>query len=342
MSTIQSEFPSGGNGTVTVTVSDVLLRSSENVSGITITMTCGDIVRSAVTDTSGIAKIIFPSAGTYTLSADTIVFGLTSSITVVKGGQYTVSAYAGYDDYKTWLLIGEIDPQDYADLASVVADAAAMETLANSAAAVDYMMVSKAVIMPAVVGSVNAMTQIGLASVAMNACILDATWITAILASANAITGLDASAPITIPVMTGYTTPSGVVSASSYYDYRYYPWKAFVAKDPPSGWSSASGDNPGAWVQYQFDTTLYPDGVWIYKIHEYDTQANSAALITVLASENGTDFDVIVAQGSYPMNTDNTRITSASKRYRYIRFRVDQQSCNVNTSHIDYVQVYGK
>lgn len=67
------------------------------------------------------------------------------------------------------------------------------------------------------------------------------------------------------PLMTSNMTPSGVVSASSYFDnlIYYQPWFAFSSyrSGDQQTWTSASGSTTGEWISYQF-----PEAVAITKL----------------------------------------------------------------------------
>lgn len=58
------------------------------------------------------------------------------------------------------------------------------------------------------------------------------------------------------PNMTGYTTPSGVVSASSEYNGSYAAWYAFngVYGYDQQTWATAANQITGAWIQYLFNS----------------------------------------------------------------------------------------
>lgn len=58
------------------------------------------------------------------------------------------------------------------------------------------------------------------------------------------------------PNMAGYTTPSGVVSASSEYNGNYAAWYAFDGTygNDQQTWASGAGLTTGEWIQYLFDS----------------------------------------------------------------------------------------
>jgi len=55
-----------------------------------------------------------------------------------------------------------------------------------------------------------------------------------------------------IPAMTSNTTPSGVVTASSYRNVTYEPWRAFNGDTTLFWWAGGTAGNP--WIQYDFQT----------------------------------------------------------------------------------------
>jgi len=116
---------------------------------------------------------------------------------------------------------------------------------------ISYMLNSTTEIMPAVVNSKVAMTQIGNNKDVYKYIFGDtdenievnSTWVSAILNSTNAITALDSTNPITVPNMTAYTSPSGEVKESSYLN-NLYGWYAFNDTSTMyySAWASESFD----------------------------------------------------------------------------------------------------
>ena len=105
------------------------------------------------------------------------------------------------DDYRIWLRCAEL-PNTYGSLANVIANSTAMETLCNNLNALRYMRRSSSTILPAIYA--------------------DSDWVAELKASIYAVK---------VPTMTGYTTPSGEVTASGYYN-GFLPWWAFALNIP--------------------------------------------------------------------------------------------------------------
>lgn len=130
------------------------------------------------------------------------------------------------DDYTIWLYCADI-PDSFGNLANVIANASARETLCNNKNALRYMCRSENIIMPAVLA--------------------DSDW----------VTELDTCAySIQIPTMTSATTPSGIVSQSAF-ETSYNGWHAFDKQysTTPSMWIIPNGQHTG-WVQYNFEKSV--------------------------------------------------------------------------------------
>lgn len=136
------------------------------------------------------------------------------------------------DDVQTWLKCAN---QTYTGqtAAEVCADSTLCAALMNSANAVNYLVRS-------------------------------ATLQTSALASSTAIAALDASSPISNPLMTSNTEPYGTASASrSYNTTTRAPWCAFATSSVSWATQSNYGTLATDYVEYAF-----PSGteIWIYKV----------------------------------------------------------------------------
>ena len=223
---------------------------------------------------------------------------------------YLLDAYGGSaiavtikNVWQTWVSLGGLIPSDYTDINAVVSNATAMACLANSSLALGYMIESTGIIMTAAVGSVNAMTRLGLSSAAMNAIIGNATWASAVLASTNAIAGLDASSPISVPTMTSNTTPAGVCSGISREGPAYDYYMSFDKNDT-SWWGGNVGGVTNKWIQYTFATAIF-----VYKATlKWTNTSNYYPFIKtfkVLYSDDGITF----IEASTVLTTTQTNIT---------------------------------
>ena len=106
--------------------------------------------------------------------------------------------------------------------------------------------------------SQDAMSLIGKYDYCSNALLSNATWAEAICKSEYFEEVLNVS----VPKMTSNTAPSGEVSAESYYNNNYVPWRAFNGS-LNDGWA-ALGDKQDTWIQYKFDTVVKINKASIY------------------------------------------------------------------------------
>lgn len=206
------------------------------------------------------------------------------------------------DDYTIWLRCAELKPSDYANLTAVIADTTAMETLCNNLNALRYMVRSEDVIMPAV------------------------------LAVSSWITALDSSTySIKVPTMTGYTTPSGEVTASGYYG-AYLPWWAFDGNDA-TGWSLFGLTAP-QYVQYQFVTPLI-----LYKLYAlFYSSTYAPRSFKISYSDNGTDWtDIETFANSAASSTKY--FSNVVTAHKYLRFTV--LTLGTSGTEIETMQFYG-
>jgi hypothetical protein len=95
----------------------------------------------------------------------------------------------------------------------------------------------------------------------------------------DSITNTVQAAASIIPIMTGYTTPSGIASASSEYGNPYFAWRAFDGLDISAGnyWLTTNGafsSYAPQWLQYEFNT---PTLVQAYSVKSSNWPANIPA-----------------------------------------------------------------
>lgn len=218
--------------------------------------------------------------------------------------------------------------------------------------------------MPVVVNSKAAMTYIGNNN---NVCDkifgntekdipVNKEWINAILNNNNAIEGLDASSPRTVPNMTGYTQPSGEAKASSTYDSSAssseYAWKAFnssLATDQ-DGWHSNEDGGLPQWIQYKFDKPVLVYKFDMQNRNQSTTWVNAPKDFTLLGSNDEKNWDIL---GQY-QNTSFQKLASRTyivknieKRYTYYRINVITAKRTDGTTDVPFtaigrLQFYGK
>ena len=150
-------------------------------------------------------------------------------------------------------------------MTAVIASSTAMTAVAASSTAMAAVAASSTA-MTAVIASSTAMTAIAASSTAMAAIAASSTACAAIKASPTAITALDNSSPIHIPKMTSNTAPSGVASASSYYNVGGISCPAYLSMNKElisvdTNWYAPAGYITNQWLQYKFTTP-----VWCYKV----------------------------------------------------------------------------
>ena len=177
---------------------------------------------------------------------------------------------------------------------------------------------------------------------------VNSTWISAILNSENAIAALDETSPITVPNMTGATTPSGEAKASAetsdhpaHYAFNtntgmfYYDWLAY------------GGTNN--WIQYRFTSPIL-----VYKFFMQNQNANdgmtcSPAEFSLLGSNDGENWDNLgdYTNNNYSSSASKTYITkNISKKYLYYRIFIKTAKMANGTdssyTRLLRLQFYGK
>lgn len=119
------------------------------------------------------------------------------------------------------------------------------------------------------------------------------------------------SASSLIPTMTGYTTPSGIASASSEdSSVAAFAWKAFDGNDA-TGWEPTVAASTNAWVQYEFASPVIATEVVIL--------SSLSNTFNLSASNDGTNFVLLSSKfvGGVTKTTNNF-INSSS----YIYYRI--------------------
>lgn len=130
-----------------------------------------------------------------------------------------------------------------------------------------------------------------------------------------------------VPNMTSYTTPAGVVSASSLSG-PYLPWWAF--DDAPGTWWSA-GVSANQWIQYEFAEPVF--------IHTVTARTYAVPYsprnCRVECSANGVDF-VTAATALFLPGTTNTVRAARAGFHKYWRlFAVDSYGASAGASLYD-------
>lgn len=186
----------------------------------------------------------------------------------------------------------------------------------------------------------DAMSLIGKYDYCSNALLSNATWASAI-ANSDYISEV---LPISVPAMTSATTPSGVVSASAYWDDRYLPYKAFDGTWNTNGWlppQAATLNN--TWIQYQFTSPVVLNA---FKIQGMDySSADRVTTFKIMGSNDGTIWsDVASDLDIYNYNTIiNYLGFYNSTSYLYYRLLITDDTNNSPTNYSGYnIQLYGR
>jgi len=134
----------------------------------------------------------------------------------------------------------------------------------------------------------------------------------------NAATG----AVSLIPIMTGYTTPSGTASASSEYGNPYFAWKAFNGLDVAASdyWLTTNGAFASPqWLQYEF---VSPQLVKAYSIKASNWSSNIPSAWEFQAWD-GTSWVVLDSVSGITANSLNSAyVRSFANSTAYSRYRL--------------------
>ncbi len=306
-------------------------------------------LRPSLADESGITVIktlpaIVNTPTTYEIDISSVTGNLYSymySSTSTPGHTQSITFSSFWlekeDDWQTWLTKAGLNPSSYPNLDAVVSNQSIMQTLANSTNAVDYMIKCTGTIMGAVTNSVIAMTEIGKSSYAMDKVIASEHWTKFILMNPNAIAGLDASNPITIPTMTSNTVPSGVCGASIN---NATAWKVFTALNTALYWWEGNGVFPQN-IGYKYTTPC-----WIYKVRIIgNTNNDGVKTVKIQGSDDGINYVDVSSNFVIPIDfTGTTKVLDKvyNKRYLYYRVYTIDGRGGAQAGTISHVDFYGK
>jgi hypothetical protein len=121
------------------------------------------------------------------------------------------------------------------------------------------------------------------------------------------------------PVMTGFTSPSGVVATSGDYT-TWYAWKVFDQNTTTDWYGTHSGTIWPAWISYDFGV-----GKQINKFRYFGANLYSPMDFTFAGSNNNTDWTTLYTGTNVadPGNAWTSYFTfSNSTSYRYYRFHI--------------------
>lgn len=249
------------------------------------------------------------------------------------------------NDKDIWLECADISSDK--TLAQIVEDASLMTTLSTSSNAIDYMVRSTGEIMTACVGSVNAMTKLSpTGSYSMDEMIKSSSWASAILANANAITGLMASPCITVPTMTNYSVPSGLVFATSDSpSTSNQAWRAFNKSTSvfEDCWASQTGAITNQGIGYKFTAPVWMFNGTITHLDHVSFKAGNAKDIRLEYSDDGTSYTTAsniktVAQAG----TTGIIATQLVGKHLYQRAFCLNNFGGTSNIYVNEIQFYGK
>lgn len=328
----------GGSGTtLTVTCDSVF-------AGQTITCTNGTTTLTAVCPSASpyVVEFDLETDGTWTISGT--VNGKTHSTSITINTNATLheiptgSSVTPVANVQTWLHCANIWNKSYTTIEQVLSDTTTLLALISSNNAADYMARSTSWA-SSVCANQIAMGYIGNNDYCANKLLSNSTWRTAICNS----TYFESVLNVKIPTMTSATAPSGQVTASSYYDSLYVPYKAFDGDVTGTSWAGADGDtNP--WCQYVFSDS----GMVANKVGFHDKlgglSSSNKKTYKLQGSNNGSSWTDLkkttLTQGNAWVYADFANTT----KYKYYRWQfVNSESTTAQNVGIgaDF-QVWGR
>lgn len=233
--------------------------------GETITCTDGVTTLTDACPSSSPYEVSFPvpNGGTWTISGTHSGKLKTITVTITDSAELhstpNGSTVLPTDDIQTWLATGNMEDKNYTTLNEVLADSTTLAALMSVNNAVNYL-VRSTTFVSGICADSGAMTAIGANDYCADTLLNNNTWRTAICNSTYFTYVLN----VQVPIMTSDTTPSGIVTASSYLNESYRPWHAFTgtAGSAYDCWHSNDVNTP--WIQYQFANNI---NMRVYKIH---------------------------------------------------------------------------
>ena len=244
---------------------------------------------------------------------------------------------ATYNIVQKWLATANIN-KSYTTLSEVFNDTETLNTLTNNNNSCDYLKNSTEWISD-VTSNENAMTYIGNNDYCADTLLDDSNWFNDIVDS----TYFEKVLNVKVPTMTGYTTPYGEVSASSYHS-SYYPWKAFDSIDQYRDDWETSSTALNEWIQYKFINS-----VRIYKI-VFRTRQNYETYITncnwiLQGSNDGSNYDDVLEFSTKANNSDFEIFNVENNANGYLYYRLISKSTTGNYNNVVLIQIlqfYGR
>lgn len=322
---------SGGALILTVTC-------DSDFAGQTITCTDGTTTLTQTCPSSSPYTVEFkiPNSGTWTISSGTDSTSVVIPDAIELHSIPEGSTVLPTDNIQTWLHCANILDKTYTTISQILSDASTLQALISSNNAADYMARSTTWA-NGVVADSSAMSYIGLNDYCADALLSDSTWLEAICNS----TYFESVLNVKIPTMTGYTTPSGQVSASSEFHWdttHMYAWKAFDGND--------STEWVGGTANYFILVYKFTEAVKIMKMYmKTNTQTGRKFTnLKILGSNNGSTWTDIFTAPSYDSTSSpysNNFVNDTS--YEYYALYVDKNGATLDTSpSVRTLQLYGR
>lgn len=285
-----SFISSGGDG------ADLVVTCSEDFAGATISCTDGATMYTEICPSTSPYIVTFESIPTGTWTVSGVVEGTTYSQQVVIT-DFDVTLTAGFD-YKQWVTLGGLDPEDYTDLEDVFADEAAVRRLMTIHASADYLieMVTDDVdTIDDFVANDTAMKWIGLRDYVCDGL----TAITGIESKLLASEYWERYLKDHVPTMTSNTAPYGTVSFSPTEASDNPAWKAFDGDTSTGAYFATSNSEGSCIVKYTNPINVRIFSLVLTNSIDYTFQ--------VFFSDDGTNFTNAGGTFTYSVSDSGTK-----------------------------------
>ena len=311
--------------------------------GCTVTLTKGAKTVTCTEVSSGVYEGGIDEYGTWAVNNVTLGYSRNFTVDAVK--IYNLSfipdgrTVTPVNDVQTLLHCAGIFDKAYTVLSQLISDTASLYSVITDNNAVDYLVRSTS-FTSGICGDSTAMTYIGSNNYAADTLLSDATWCPAICNSAYKSSVLN----VTVPQMTGNTTPSGECIAdggqsSAYKAFDKLAWADGSSSDKWNGGTTAS------YIGYDFQT---PVKVVMFEIAPVSVTTADARIKAVAmqlqGSNDGVTFDdignsitsIAGAAQSY------TAITPNANKYNKAVVHLAGGTWETNERIVRYVQFYGR
>ena len=240
------------------------------------------------------------------------------------------------DDWTTWASLGGVIAPTSLD--TLLADSVSMATLMANEEACKYLMGCTGDLMISICNSEVAMNAL-VNNIAYGYAFNHPVWYKFMTMIPTSLSAMD-SVAVTVPTMTGYTTPSGeVIYDSNYVTTGCFAWKVFDKLESGVGrWDSASGTG-NHYVGYKFG-----EDICVYKVRLLNYYEGSTLYGTkvckIQGSDNGADW--VDVTGEITVGQDNDIIIDTPESYRYYRMLSISSYRSDGMIEIFELQFYGK